>query len=70
MSLSDSDSSESCSSASENSGCSETDSLFEQNEPGVQPYMFEPYDSDANTASNSDSTDSDEGAERMQNLDW
>ena len=37
---------------------------------GTQPYLFEPYDSDA--SSDTDSTESEDGQqfERLQNTDW
>lgn len=38
---------------------------------GTQPYMFEPYDSQASSGSESDSSDVEEAQfERLQNTDW
>ena len=40
---------------------------------GIQPYMFEPYDSEAssdNSNSSSESASEDEIHERLQNTDW
>ena len=37
---------------------------------GTQPYLFEPYDSEASSAADSSESSEEETFERLQNTDW
>ena len=65
----DSDDSHSYSS-SLSSSCESVDEVTLADCEGTQPYLFEPYDSEASSGTDSNESDEDETFDRLQNTDW
>ena len=65
----DSDDSQSYSS-SVSSSCESADEIALADCAGTQPYLFEPYDSEASSGTDSNESSEEETFERLQNTDW
>lgn len=57
-------------SSSQSSSYESSDELTLADCAGTQPYLFEPYDGEASSGTDSDEFDEEETYERLQNTDW
>ena len=57
-------------SSSQSSSYESSDELTLADCAGMQPYLFEPYDSEASSGTDSDEFDEEKTYERLQNTDW
>ena len=61
---------DSCSSSSLSSQENSTEAKTWEDCQGTQPYLFEPYDSEASSYTDSTNEANEEQFERLQNTDW
>ena len=61
---------DSCSSSSVSSQENSTEATTWEDCQGTQPYLFEPYDSEASPDTDSTNESEEEQFERLQNTDW